>query len=172
MTKVTEDIAAKLQAALDAGLSDDCMKYIRKQVQDACCSIDDDIQYRIKEGLAQSLTAYVEDMASRTITAILDGNEGEMRRYLGCEHAGWTGRCGDTSGIGNVPDEQRHHVAHGRIFEYGAMELRAKIVEAFPDLLKNERILDMESQLKSLLAQLNREVEARRRVTEELRSYQ
>lgn len=72
------------------------------------------------------------------------GDEDTMRTRLSCIEGNWTGR------------DREHPVIHGRLFEQGAIALRKQIVDAFPDLLKNERILDLEDQIKSLTSQVNK----------------
>jgi hypothetical protein len=64
-----------------------------------------------------------------------------MIRYLGCD--GYTGRDRD------------HSVIHGTLFETGAIALRRKMAEAHTDLIQNERILDLEDQVRSLVNQIN-----------------
>ncbi len=41
-------------------------------------------------------------------------------------------------------------------FETAAVELRKQVVNTFPDLLKSERVLDLEDQVSSLTAEVNR----------------
>lgn len=157
MNTLHEDIAEKLQAALLAGISQDSMKTIKKKVEDILYEIETDVDYRLKEDLAPNLVAFVSDMAKRTVEAILDGNQDQMERYLGCERGHWTGRS-DSPEYGRKRDiSEWHPVIHGNLFETGAIALRKKIVEAHRDLIESQRILDLEDQVASLVAQIRKQ---------------
>lgn len=154
-----DDLTVKLTASLEAGISDDVMKSIVKNVESITCGIEDDIMYRLKDDLAPNLVAFVADMAKRTVEAILEGNEDQMRRYLGCERGHWSGRSTEDSGYFHKRDiAEWHQIIHWKFFEQGAMALRRDMVNAHADLIKNERILDLEDQVKSLVAQVNKAV--------------
>jgi hypothetical protein len=140
----TDELRDQLKAVLEAGISDEAMKPIQRQIDNICRDVEDTIFYRVKDELSVNLSAYVVDMAKRSVEAILAGNESELRRYLSCEINGWTGR------------DHKHPVIHGRLFEAQPIELRRKIVEAHRDLIANERILDLEDQVKSLVQQVNK----------------
>jgi hypothetical protein len=96
-------------------------------------------------------------MAQRTVEEMLAGNEEQMRRYLKCESGRWNGRSDGDQGWGRQREAHEwHSVIHGRLFEQGAVALRKQIVDAHRDLLVNERILDLEDQVRSLVAQVNK----------------
>lgn len=116
---------------------------IKKYVEDIIYEIQSDIDYRLESDLAVNLSFYVQDMAKSAIEAMLSGNEERFRSYLHCTKNGWTGRGG------------KHSVIHGKLFETGAIELRKQIVNAHAETLKDERILDLEDQIKSLVKQNN-----------------
>lgn len=169
--KIDEELQEQLKAVLEAGLSDGAMKDIKKAVDGVICGIEEDIMYRLKDDLAPNLTAYVVDMAQRAVEQLLAGNEDQMRRYLGCESGRWNGRSDGASGWGRKrEDYEWHQVIHGQIFEQGAIELRKRIVEAHRELLIGERILDLEDQVKSLIAHVNRANAEKDRMWERLRS--
>jgi hypothetical protein len=152
---MSDDIAERLTEVLSKGVSDDAVKALKKKVDDILYTIEDDIMYRLKDELAPNLSAFVEEMAKRTVEMLLAGNEDQMRRYLGCERGGWNGRSdGDT--WNPRPIEQWHPVIHGKLFEQGALAVRKGIVEAHADLLKTERIRDLEDQVKALVVQVNK----------------
>lgn len=156
-------LSEELNAQLSAGISDDTFKTITKKVDDILEQAQDDLVYRLKDNLADHLTTWVEEMAQRTVEQLLAGNEHQMRRYLGCDKGQWSGRSTEDSGWGRkrLPEEW-HSVIHGRLFEQGTLALRKQIVDAYPELLKSQRILDLEDQVMSLVAQvvkLNREKE-------------
>jgi hypothetical protein len=130
MDALHEDIAERLQASLAVGISDQAMKAVKKAVDDILYQIEGDIEYRMRDDLAPNLVAYVCEMAKRTVEAILQGNEDQMRRYLGCERGHWTGRSDSPEYGRKRTDDEWHPVIHGKLFETGAMELRKQIAEA------------------------------------------
>lgn len=73
-----------------------------------------------------------------------DKSGGDRRRLLGTEQGRpWAG------------------LIHGRLFESAGISLRRKLVEAHADLVRNERIADLESIVEGLSAQV-RELQAER----------
>lgn len=102
----------------------------------------DDFQYDVIGRMGEVIEGFVQDMASRVVTEILEGRDDQMRRYLGLD--GWTGR------------DREHSVIHGTLFETGALALRKKMAQAHADMIQNERILDLEAQVKSLVSQINK----------------
>jgi hypothetical protein len=158
MSKIDEELQEKLRAVLDGGISDDAMKAVKKATDHILDDIESDLKYRLKDELAPNLIAWVSNMAQKAVEQILEGNEDQMRRYLSCEKLGyWNGRSdGDHTGTRKREDYEWHPVIHGSLFEQGCVALRKKIVDAHRDLLANERILDLEDQVKSLVAQVNR----------------
>ncbi len=154
--RVTDDLANQLREALAKGIDDDAMKRVKKQVDEICCEIEDDVVYRLQDNLAQMLTAFVVEMAKCTVTSILEGNQREMERYLGCERGTWTGRSDSPQWGRKREDHEWHSVIHGELFDQGAVRLRRELVEAHRDLITNQRILDLEDQVRSLVAQVNK----------------
>jgi hypothetical protein len=160
--EMDEGLQDALRTALEGGLSEDCLKAVKKATDNILYDIESDLQYRLKDELAPHLVGWVVEMAQRSVEALLEGNEDQMRGYLSCEKRqadgswlGWTGRStGFSMGKPNISDW--HSVIHGRLFEHGCVELRKKIVDAHRDLLVNERILDLEDQVKSLVEQVNK----------------
>lgn len=140
-------------------MSDDTMKHVKKKVEDICYSIEDDIMYRVKETLADNLSAYVVDMAEQAVKAMLAGDQGQLRRYLQCQQGGWNGRDRD------------HAMIHGRMFENDAFAIRRKLVEAHRDLITNERIADLEDIQRSLTDQYNKVHRELEQMRDELRGY-
>lgn len=136
------DIRSALEDSLSAGFRDETMAKLKKQVKDMFADAESDLEYWIKADIASNLARFAESMAEDAIKAILNGDEDQMRRYLSCKEGMYTGR------------DREHTVIHGKLFETGAIELRKQIVNAFPELLKNERILDLEDQLRSVASQL------------------
>lgn len=80
--EINQQIADSLQKALETGLTESAAKALAKKVEDITCFIEDDIMYRLKDDLAPNLTAFVEEMARKTVECLLEGNASQMRRYL------------------------------------------------------------------------------------------
>ncbi len=160
---INQNISDALRKSLADGLSEEAVKALTKKVADITCFIEDDIMYRLKDDLAPNLVAHVEDMAKNTVDCLLAGNADQMRRYLSCEkrsddgpYIGWTGRFNPGAWGARQDIADQHPIIHGKLFEQGCIKLRRDIVNAHADLLKNERILDLEDQVKSLVAQVNK----------------
>lgn len=143
MSKIDENLITELNKVLEEGLSENTKKTVIKRLEDILCYIEDDIQYDMIERSRYNLSSFVVKMAENAVNSILEGNEKRLKYYLSCNEYNYTGRDRD------------HSVIHGTLFESGPFELRKKIVEAYPELLKNERIKDLESQVSSLVNQLN-----------------
>lgn len=155
MSILTDEMREQVEKIVSAGLSDDAIAAFKKKVADISDDIQNDIEYQLTSRLVDYLGAFVAEMSGKVIDAILNGNEDEMRRYLSCDRAGWTGRSDSAYWTRKDPAEW-HPIIHGKLFEHGGIALRAKLVAAYPDLLKNERILDLEDEVKSLIAQVNK----------------
>ena len=160
MSKIDEKLTQDLEAAIEAGLSEKAMEGFTKKIRNLSVEFEESLMWSLKDNLAYNLAAWTVDMAERALEQMLLGNEDQMRRYLSCDkraadgqYIGWTGRDRD------------HPVIHGRLFEAGAMELRKSVAQANDKLLRDERILDLEDQVKSLVAQVN----AKEREMENLR---
>lgn len=169
--KVDQELQDKLRTVLDGGISEDAMKAVKKATDSILYDIESDLMYRLKDELAPNLVAWVSDMAQRSVEQLLEGNEDQMRRYLSCEKRGyWNGRSdGDHTGARQRSVHEWHPVIHGSLFEQGCVALRKKIVDAHRDLLVNERILDLEDQVRALVAQVNKEKVEKERLGERLR---
>lgn len=137
-------IAERLEEVLWGAINSERLKGFIEEIRKVSASMEQDIEYYIKDNLSYNLASFVEDMANGVVTSILNGDEEEMRRFLQCRENGWTGR------------DREHPIIRGEMFEQGAISLRKKIVDAYPDLLKTERILDLEDQLKSAVKMNNK----------------
>ena len=147
------ELITDLRATLEKGISDETMKKLRKQVEEITAYVDDDIMYRLKDDLSYNLSCYVKEMAARAIESMLDGNEEMVRRFLTCVNGGYTGRSDGPYCTRDI--KFQHSVIHGKLSEHGGIALRHKLVDTYADLLKSQRILDLEDQVKSLVAQIN-----------------
>lgn len=161
--KIDQGLCDQLRDAIQAGLSDEGnVKALNKAIEDISYRIQSDLEYAIKDNMAYDLSGWVVGMAENAVEQILNGNEDQMRRYLSCEkrsetgeYIGWNGRL-DGFSMGDRDIARQHPVIHGRLFEQGCVRLRKEIVDAHRDLLVSERILDLEEQVKSLVAQVNK----------------
>jgi hypothetical protein len=162
--KIDPALKDELRACLEAAIADkDTEKTVNKAIEDVTYRLQSSVECALKDELAPMLAGWVAEMAERAIDQILKGNEDQMRRYLGCEkrladgsYIGWTGRD-DCDYWGRKKEAHEWHpVIHGRMFEQGALELRKQVVNAHRELLVNERILDLEDQVKALVAQINK----------------
>jgi hypothetical protein len=154
--ELPEEDRQALYAAIDAALPDDKLEPLKKKARDLAESIVEDIEYSLRDNLASNLSYHVREMAGRAVEALLEGNESEMIRWLSCDKRGWTGRSDGYGGYSEREIERQHPVIHGKLFEQGCVLLRKKIAEAHRDLIASERILDLEDQVKSLVAQNNK----------------
>lgn len=170
MDKINEELVKKLKATLEEGVSDDTIKHATKLADEMAERIKDNVVYGLKDNLAHELAAWTEEMAGDAVKMLLAGNEDQMRRYLSCEKYGWNGRS-DGHHYGNRSATDWHPVIHGKLFEQGCVELRKKIVDAHRELLVNERILDLEDQVKALVAQINKVTAEKQSALERLRQY-
>ena len=136
------EIRSQLEQTLDAGLTDETLVKVRKQMAELASDMAGTLEDRIKIDISYNLAELVERMADDAIEAMLNGDEKLMRKHLSCVNGCWTGRDKD------------HRVIHGKLFETGCIEMRKRIVDAYPEILKNERILDLEDQVMSLVAQV------------------
>lgn len=158
-----------LREALDAALDDDSMKTLKKKASDLTQEIVDHIEWSLKDNLAGGLSWHVAQMAERAINALLEGNESEMVRWLTCDKRSYNGRSDGYTGP-NKAIEQQHPIIHGLLHENQSVALRRKIFEAHRDLVTNERIADLEDQVKSLVAQVNEADRKREAMWERVRA--
>jgi len=163
MYKIYEDLRKAFEEEISKGLTEKAIEGLQKDLRKVADSFEDDFMWNLKDNLAHNLTAYVADMAARAVEQMLAGNDDQMRRYLSCDkrgpdgqYIGWTGRS-DVQGIGRArEDHELHPVIHGKLFEQGAVALRKQIASANEALIRDERIRDLEDQVKSLVAQVNK----------------
>jgi hypothetical protein len=153
MSELMSDDRDALQKALEAVLTGDALEPLTKKARDLADTIAESVEWSMKDYLAANLAYHVKEMAGRAVNALLEGNEGEMVRWLSCDKRGHNGRS-DGYNINRTIDQQ-HPIIHGKLFDTGCVQLRRKIVEAHRDLIAEQRILDLEDQVKSLVAQNN-----------------
>lgn len=139
------DTTKVCEGLVDTALNDNAMAHMKKKLQGLTDDLYDYIEYSLKDDLAGNLSSLVRQMSDNVIEQLLAGNEDQMRRYLHCDLGGYNGRDG----------MDRFIVMHGKLYEHSPITLRRQIVEAFPDLLRNERIADLEAQVAALVKEVN-----------------
>lgn len=141
MTNILRDKRDEIRDALNTIIPDADMKKLEKQAQEIADEIASTVEYNIKENLAEWLADHVRSNAEAAIEAILAGNEHEVRRRLSLKpESYYDGR-----------EFRPWFNTSSSLHESGPIELRRKIVEAHRDLITNERIADLEAQLKGLV---------------------
>ena len=176
--KIDQTLGGDLRGCLEKAFADpETERALTKAVRDVTDRVQSNVEWALKDELAPMLAGWVEGLAASAVEQLLAGNEDQMRRYLGCEkrgedgaYIGWTGRYDAPYWGRKREPEEWHPVIHGRLFEQGAVALRKQIVDAHRDLLVNERILDLESQVQSLVAQNNKLERERDEARERYRS--
>lgn len=137
------DLRSKLEEELQTCLTDEALQNLQSRISDAMVAAEENILYNLKANLAYDLAYHVQREAEYVIEAILNGDVKEFERHLHCQEGYYTGR-------GSVTN-----VIHFKLFETGCLELRKRLVNAHPELLKEQRILDLEEQVRSLVDQNN-----------------
>jgi hypothetical protein len=146
-----DEITERLADALEDGMSDELVKRVEKQVRDATADAMLGFEDDLRDQLRMDLSLWVMRMFEDAVEAMLLGEEEAMRRALKCEEGSYIGRGVDA--FGRMTE---HPVIHGKLRENGPIGLRKRLVEAHAELLKNERILDLEDQVRSLVQQNNK----------------
>ncbi len=144
MSDLLWDLRWSLGDALKAGLKDDDLAFARKQLEKLASELQDRIEDSLREDLADNLAALVYHCTERAIEELLAGDEEQFKRYLNADPGGYTGRG------------REYLVMHGQLYEARCMEIRRKLVDAYPEILKDERIKDLEDQVGSLVKQVTK----------------
>lgn len=154
-----DEMRESLESAMDAALTDEALAPTKNALQKFFDEFHAEFEDRVRSYMSYNFARHVEDMAAKAITAMLEGNEDEMRLRLSCVEGGWNGRDRD------------HPVIHGKLFEQGCILLRKQIVDANTELLKEQRILDLEDQLASVVKQNNKLEREKNEMWERVREY-
>ena len=139
------DTGDAIQSLVEKALSGDAEKHLKKMCQDITDDIYGYIEYQLRDDLTANLASLVQQMVDKAITALLNGDEELMRQYLACQEYGYTGR----------QVMERSIVIHGILQEHEPLVLRRKLVDRYADILKTERILDLEAQVAALVTEVN-----------------
>jgi hypothetical protein len=119
----------------------------KKQVKSAVESIVEDEFYRLEDRAAEFLEATAAQRCEQFLERVLQGDENAAGELIGAKRHRYRS-------MGYDEGKPWASVIHGKIFETDIMTIRRKIVEAHPDLLRNERIADLESIVEGLRAQI------------------
>ena len=139
-----DDLRINCEEAIDNGVTDEALARAKKRLADVWDEFHSDFEERVKQYLSYNLAAWAQEMADKAIEALLRGDVEEMMRRLHCADNQWTGR------------DREHMVIHGRLSEHDPMVLRKQVVDAFPQLLKDQRVIDLEDQVASLVKTVNK----------------
>lgn len=136
-----EDARRAYADALSAewSLDDPRFSTVKKLIEKISVEVEEQILYAVQDNMSANIAYNVASCAGRAIEAVLAGDEDQFRRWLYADKRGYTGR------------EKAGEVIHGKLFESSAIALRKKIVDAYPELLKSERVIDLEEQVKALV---------------------
>lgn len=169
MSDITEADRDAIQSAIQNAINDESVKPLTKKVRDLADDIVESVEWSIKDYLASNLAYHVKEMAGRAVQAMLDGNENEMVRWLNGDSS-YTGRSSGAMGDKPAVHDQ-HPVIHGKLFERGPVAIRRRLVEAHRDIIADQRMLDLEDQVRSLVEQNNIMRRERDDALERLRAY-
>lgn len=113
------------------------------------------VEENFMDNLAVNVESRILQRCDYVIEDLLRGNLEMMKRYLKTE--GFNGRSDhDNTFIANRAPSEFHPIIHGEFHENHMIELRKKIAEANAELIRDQRILDLEDQNKALLEHVNR----------------
>jgi hypothetical protein len=135
----TEPHQAAVKSFIQKNRKEFILREIQELVNDELCSLEDNAAYHLACVASNRAEEFYERLLSGDAEAAIQLFGGDKDRYkqLGCD-AG----------------EPWAHLIHGRLFQTRAMEMRQKIVEAHADLIRNERIKDLESIVDGLQRQI------------------
>ena len=126
----------------------------QKKLKDEIGEIVEDALDRFVDG--DEVNRYISEIAARRAEALLEkvlrGDENAAMVLLGDRSGGSRYR-----GAGYDAGKPWASLIHGHLFETDPIQLRRQIVEAHADLLRSERIKDLESIVEGLMAQVQQQ---------------
>lgn len=143
MTKINRELKEAFDEKMDKIVEGYDLSKFSEKIKSVMLDVEEDFRYSIKEELAIDLSDFVRKMAEDAITSLLKGDENMFKSYLSCQKNQYNGR-----------KIERPVGYNGHIFESDPLALRKKIVNDYADILKTERILDLEAQLEAVVKQL------------------
>jgi len=121
----------------------------KKQLDSLMSEVFDQHHYWLEENAPISFAEESTARAKKLLTAVFDGDEEAAKSLF--EAGDESRRVGKLWHDAGRPWSE---IIHGKMHQPGAITLRQKLCELYPDLLKNERILDLESQVEAVTKQL------------------
>ena len=143
------DYSEEKPEIVKAFLDDRSRKQLKKEVGEI---IDEEFD-RLEEYANDSISDTAAGRAEAFVERVLEGDDDAARVLFVSRSDRYR-----TGGYDN--GKPWAHLIHGRLFETRGIQLRRKIVEAHADLIRNERIADLESIIEGLEIQI-REQDAR-----------
>lgn len=130
----------------------------KEQIKSVIEQLVEDEFDRLQEYGDEYISQVAADRAERFLERVLQGDDDAAMALLGDKRGGSRYRQ-----MGCDHGKPWANLIHGRLFETGGVGLRRAIVEAHAELLRNERIADLESvvdgltqQVRELTAELER----------------
>ncbi len=121
----------------------------RKQIKSAIEQIVEEEFDRLEEYGGEYISQIAAHRAEKFLERVLDGDKDAALELLGDKSGGSRYRsCGYDEG------KPWASLIHGKLYDTNPIALRKRIVEAHADLLRNERIKDLESQVEGLSQQI------------------
>lgn len=124
---------------------------IKKLIQSALNEMVDAELSHIEDNCAEHISRVASDRACAFVEKVLSGDDKAAEALFEC------GADSRFRTLGPDKGEPWAQLIHGRLFATNAMELRKKLVEAHPDLLRNERIADLDSIVVGLENQIRKQ---------------
>lgn len=147
MSDVLAERRDEIRAALDLEIGEQDFKKLEKQSRALSEEISEGLLWNIKDNLGDWIASEIRHGAVQTIEAIIKGNMPEARRYLGLSPEGRDGR----EWFGKPWFD-----GFSRLHEFGGVAVRHAIADAHKDLITDERIVDLEGQIKGLCEKYHR----------------
>lgn len=123
----------------------------RKQIKGVIEQLVDDEFERLEEYANEFISQTAAARAEKFLERVLRGDDDAAMALLGDRNGG--SRYHAFSSNAGKPWAE---LIHGKVFETGGIALRRLIVEAHADLLRNERIADLESVVAGLTQQVQK----------------
>ena len=143
------------QEVVEAFLEERSKKQLRKAISEIV-----DLEFdRLEEYANQSISESAAERAEAFVEKVLQGDADAASVLFVCKADRYR-TCGCDDG------KPWAELIHGSLFETNGIQLRRKIVEAHADLIRNERIADLESIVDGLTQQVRTLEERLRNLTE------
>lgn len=146
-----KELAAEVTEQHEQTVRDYLDERSRERLRSAICEIVDAEFDRFEEYADEQIAALAVDRAERFIKRVLNGDDNAGRSLFACMSEGDRYKQ-----IGFDAGKPWAAVYHGTLFETDGIQLRRQLVEAHADLLRNERIADLEAIVDGLRQQINK----------------